>query len=118
MWYNINCDYLFRFVTRSNQEVVANSAAFRSISAYEDYHDEQKVLTEQMTYGAFNQSSRLEYMAHREGFEYNEISDMLKTIGISKSTDAVKRNYPRLKKRVIDKEDNLYLKKMQKLFVP
>ncbi len=43
---------------------------------------------------------RLEYYAKRFcGFEYTEISEMLQTIGIRKTPEAVKKSYQRIKNK-------------------
>jgi len=92
-WYDYICHRLYGFVNELYAKESDKWKQPQSLQTVEKYLEAEQKLKDL----GLDLPNRLEYYARWLGYQCTEVSEMLQTIGINKSADAVKKSYHRNK---------------------
>ncbi|MFC1913214.1 hypothetical protein ACFLX7_03370 [Chloroflexota bacterium] len=99
VWYDYVCHRLYGFVNEIFAKESDRWKQPQSLGAVDKYLD-----AEQKLRGVgLDLANRIEYYARWLGYQNTEISEMLRTIGVTKSVEAVKKSYQRHQDLIIKK---------------
>ena len=90
-WYDLQADSLFRFMARAYLKSNADNPRFATLAFYTDIVDHQISIDDRLNNCGVSNVGKLEYMMREEGFEFMEIADMLRAIGVKKTADGVRK---------------------------
>lgn len=91
-WYNLTALYIWKYVSQAYQRGdFKRHETFKQVAEYLELEQKLRILN-------LNQAERVEYYTRWLGYEFQEVSEMMRNLGVVKTPEAIRKSYNRLLK--------------------
>lgn len=93
-WYILTALYIWKYVSEAYQRGdFKRHETFKEVTDYLELEQKLRILN-------LNQTKRVEYYTRRLGYEFQEVSEMMRNLGTQKHPEAIRKSYDRLSKNL------------------